>query len=425
MAIAQRPGAGATKPAPATGYPSARDLPTFKKLTDDLQSAKLLSGLQPSIRPQLKELETKLNELVSSVDGFYALIGDRNWVFHETLSSTLFQPALAAKDPDALEAAVIAQYQDELKLDIFVNQLKQLPDMTSRIPLIFKTKADFRAGRYYSVVLVLITVMDGFVNDVERERRGLHARDEDEMVAWNSVVGHHMGLRNAHRSFTKSFKATSDLEVFELHRNGIVHGNLTNFDNIIVASKAWNRLFSVADWSRSIEKAKVPEKEPATWSSIASTLKQTAENKKHNAAWSARTVSAIDGGEDALRAEPVLQAATELFSHWKSSNFGGMSFRLKPLGKAKSKAELAGQTRKNFEGFSLDDFLITQMESVAPAVSVVKAELTVNGSKHASETRWVFESKSGQSLAETQAGGNWICLESLPEGLAPGALPRF
>jgi hypothetical protein len=56
-------------------------------------------------------------------------------------------------------------------------------------------------------VLTLLSVMDGFVNDVDHgERRGLHARDADEMGAWDSVVGHHMGLTHAHLSFTKPFR---------------------------------------------------------------------------------------------------------------------------------------------------------------------------------------------------------------------------
>ncbi len=52
---------------------------------------------------------------------------------------------------------------------------------------------------------------------------------------------------------------------------------------------------------------------------------------------------------------------------------------------------------------------------------MVTALLTVNGVECPSETRWVFEGKDGRSLAETQPGGRWICLQSLPEALAQGA----
>jgi hypothetical protein len=407
---------------PSGGYGSAADLPSFKKLQGDLASVKLLVGLKPAVRPQLLKIETDLKQLINSVDTFYALVGDRNWVFHQTLPVDKLRPALDARNPDELEAALIAHYQDGVNLDFLVNQLKRLDDMRARIPLLLKAKADFRASRYYSVVLLLISVMDGFVNDVERARRGLHARDEEELVAWDSVVGHHMGLRNAHRTFTRTFKATSDEEVLDLYRNGIVHGNLTNFDNVVVASKAWNRLFAVVDWAESVEKAKVPTKPPATWASVAETIQQTAEDKRHIAAWQPRSASTQDAdGGKALFGEPVVEAANELFTHWMNSNFGGMSFRMKPMVKPKSAKELAGKTRSNFEGFKLDQFEITAVSSVAAAVSTVTAVLTVNGVECKSETRWVHETKDGRSLAETQAGGRWVCLQSLPEALAPGA----
>jgi len=48
---------------------------------------------------------------------------------------------------------------------------------------------------------VLIAVMDGAVNDLEPgNRRGLHTREDHEMVAWDSVTAHHLGLKNAQRS---------------------------------------------------------------------------------------------------------------------------------------------------------------------------------------------------------------------------------
>jgi hypothetical protein len=36
------------------------------------------------------------------------------------------------------------------------------------------------------------------------------------------------------------------------------HPDLVNFDNDIVATKAWNRLFAVADWAASRQKRAIP-----------------------------------------------------------------------------------------------------------------------------------------------------------------------
>lgn len=40
---------------------------------------------------------------------------------------------------------------------------------------------------------------------------------------------------------------------YSVFRHGIMHGMVTNFDNEVVASKAWCMLFAVCDWVDAIE----------------------------------------------------------------------------------------------------------------------------------------------------------------------------
>ncbi len=128
--------------------------------------------------------------------------------------------------------------------------LNRFPAMQSRMDLIEKARVDYQEGRFYSTVLVLLTVMDGFVNELDaHRRRGLHAREPDELNAWDSVVGHHLGLAHAHKTFTKTTSKTSSEPVFELHRHGILHGTLLNYDNPVVAAK----------WSGSEVRARISE----------------------------------------------------------------------------------------------------------------------------------------------------------------------
>ena len=92
----------------------------------------------------------------------------------------------------------------------------------------------------------------------------MHAREPDEMVAWDSLVGHHKGLLAVMPEFLRTFKKRRDDEVFELHRHGIVHGTITNYNNKVVATKAWNMLGAVADWAAAKEKeAELAEPKPA------------------------------------------------------------------------------------------------------------------------------------------------------------------
>ena len=44
-----------------------------------------------------------------------------------------------------------------------------------------------------------------------------------------------------------------------MHWHGIVHGTITRFDNVVVATKAWNMLFALVDWAAATRKARQPE----------------------------------------------------------------------------------------------------------------------------------------------------------------------
>jgi hypothetical protein len=214
-------------------------------------------------RAKLVKLEQQVRGHIAVIDRFYAVLGPRNWIVHDDLPMPLLE-AIAGMAEDDAERRLIGYYQDRENLVRLTRRLSH-PELRARSPLIERATTEFLAGRYNTCVLLLLSVMDGFVNDVDASRRrGLHARDPDEMVAWDSVVGHHMGLAHAHASFTKTFKKTSTDEVRELYRHGIVHGMLVNYNNEYIGAKAWNRLCAVRDWATSMTKAaEAPKPQPS------------------------------------------------------------------------------------------------------------------------------------------------------------------
>jgi len=146
--------------------------------------------------------------------------------------------------------------------------------------LLDKVMEDYLAGRFHAVAPVLIAQMDGMVNDVNpAQRQGLHAKEPGEMIAWDSVTAHHQGLSHALIPFQKGFQATRTDPVFEVHRHGIMHGNLISYDNEVVATKAWNLLFAVADWAYAeLNPPKPPEPEP----SLGELMGQVTENARQS-----------------------------------------------------------------------------------------------------------------------------------------------
>ena len=351
-------------------------------------------------RKQLIEVEHQLNELTKLVDDFYALLGPRNWVFHDSLSTTDVK-ALLHLTPDAAERQFIALYSME-SLRRYARHLNRHDALRIRMPLTELALQDHEAGRYYSTVFVLISVMDGFVNDFEQgQRRGLHARDADEMVAWDSVVGHHLGLAHAHRTFTKSTSKTSTDELAELQRNGIMHGTLLNFNNVVVATKAWNRLFAVADWATSREKQLVePPKQP-TFRELLVTIRTTEAAKKSMATW---RPSVLLSDDPDLAADTVQTATATYLDAWVAKNFGAMASTLSSLVAHNSVGKTAGLVREECNDQTLDRYEIVRLSHEAPAVVEVDVTLTLNGVAKPARLRWIRERNDGSPAAPNEQG---------------------
>ena len=68
-------------------YESTNDLPSFVELKRKLAAMKALRLLVPRRdRPDIKDLGRQLMRLSGTVDRFYEVRGERNWVFREHLS---------------------------------------------------------------------------------------------------------------------------------------------------------------------------------------------------------------------------------------------------------------------------------------------------------------------------------------------------
>jgi hypothetical protein len=355
-------------------------------------------------RPQLLQLEKDLDRIVSIVDRFYELLGTRHWIFHESLNLDAMEGIVEMPAAKA-EAALIRRYQDREELSFQIRMLHRFAELRSRMALIERAQIDYDEGRYYSAVLVLVAVMDGFVNDVEtHRRRGLHARESDEMAAWDSVVGHHLGLSNAHQSFTKTFRKTSNDEVYELYRNRIVHGMLTHFDNEVVATKAWNRLCAVADWAKTLgEQNRKPDPEP-TWGELLEKLRVNRENKKALEKWRPSTLTK---GESSFDSEPLYQVATRYLEAWQRQNYEQMARMASSLfTRAESHGQTAGRLRNEYSPVDLGGFDITKLDFSAPSVCNVEAVLIVDGETKLGGMRWIREDETGDP-AMPNSEGEW------------------
>ena len=179
MSGRQRPGKGDQSPVPEDGYPTARDMPTFVEFESQLKTMKGFALVMPKMRPKVRDLERSLHALTDSVDGFYRVLAGRDWVYHDQLSVDQMRAAIEAGDAEELEAYLIGFYGDPATLTRLCAQLSVMPNMPERMHLVELAREGHLAERYYSTTLTLLAVMDGFVNEIEKARRGLSSRDAD------------------------------------------------------------------------------------------------------------------------------------------------------------------------------------------------------------------------------------------------------
>lgn len=391
-----------------TPYGSAKDLPSFLEMSQLIWGGKPLTRIiARDQREMLLQVEREMDRLTTVVDDFYDRLGPRNWIFHDSLSVDKVEALLAeTSDAEMAEQRLIELYQDDEATKWWIARLRAQDGLRERLHQVERAREHYDANQFDSCVLQLITVMDGFVNDFEPDvRKGLSSRDPNDMTAWDSVVGHHMGLTHVMNTFTKTIKKRIDDEVTEVYRHGIMHGAVVNFDNVIVATKAWNMLFAIADWATATRKAAEPPEPAPSWGDTWSTLKRHAVYKKYEKEFVPSTATPTDPGFE--KNEVVLRAA-EFLGAWQHGRWGLVAVFTPPvlLG-SKSPGEVAQLAKDVFEPYDLTSWEISAVTYDQASTTEIRANVTVNDKTTEVRFRMVLRTADGNVATPTDDGATW------------------
>ncbi|MBK7127030.1 MAG: hypothetical protein IPH65_14120 [Dehalococcoidia bacterium] len=396
---------GPNKP---SAYGSAADLPSYRELTQEIQGFKLLTlFIARGQREEILVVERQMKRLTRVVDDFYERLGPRNWIFHDMLSVDSIEQLLAeTSDAESAEERLIEMYRDPETMKWWTMRLRSYQGLRERLHQIERAREHYDAEQYDSCVLHLIAVMDGFVNDFEPgERQGLHSRQPGEMAAWDSVVGHHMGLTHAMATFTKTIKKRVGEEVFELYRHGIMHGSVVRFDNVVVATKAWNMLFAVADWATATTKAAETKEPEPSWGEIWSALKRHAAYNKYQREFAATTVESSDPG---FATHEMVVLASEFLRAWEHGRWGVVAKFTPPILRgSKSDGEAARSAKETFEGQRLSDWTIISVTYDQAITVEITVQAHLNGQLADLRFRLVFWTHDGEVGIPGQDEGSW------------------
>lgn len=414
--------------------PRIQDNASLKKLREDMDNLRRFKTAYPFLKPflklfgvQIEQMEAAISEaaalentaldMLTIPDRFNALFVSRGWIIYEMLNFEVVQAAVAkaeAGDIDGAEQNLVEHYTKEtidwgLKFMLAINAFRP------RESLARKALDDYVAGRYYACIPVVLMLLDGFIDDLGY--RGFFAEGVD-LEAWDSIAAHSSGLPALARVLgaVRTHTTTETLSI--PYRHGILHGHDLNYDNKMVAAKAWAALFATRDLAIKAERKQriaPPEQPGKTWKDIFRQVKETADHKAKLEVWVPRElqighdVPSTGRPEDFGDGTPE-RRLVEFLTYWRVRNYGYMA-RCLPVSDRSHLSGAAGDLRKYYEDKRLQAFELLELSDDAAALTVIKAKLVYeeHGTEitQISDFRLLNEDGNGSVIVRGAPGSSW------------------
>lgn len=377
------------------------DLPSYSKIRKDVQGANTIGKVVKFLsffginNDSLNEAFSKIPDLKKEVehlstlpDKFNLHFAKLGWIAHESMNSPLMEKAVELADNGNIDKAetILSNHYTSTEINWLQHRFRVLPAFSIRFELIEKAYKDTLERRFYSCVPLLITIIDGAVNDISKSK-GFFS-ENTELKAWDSIASHSSGLTAIKEIFNASRKKTNSEEIFLPYRNGILHGRDLKFDNQYVVGKCWSTLFAVNDWARALKEEKehppIPEKQltlSGSWKELKKTIIEHQKWKvKSDLRWKEldnwKPRENIDVETLNFNKYSPEKTAFEIAESWKNKNYGNI---VKLVHRFSNKeinigAE-AGKIRRELENKKLISFKIKSIRDEAPATSEVTMDI--------------------------------------------------
>lgn len=419
-----------------------RDLPSLKNLLDNVQNLEDFERLLPILRPFLKHLGVKIDdieatfteakplaakvrELASIPDRFNKLFAARGWIIYDSLDVTVAQTAIAkaeAGDPDGAEQYLVDHYDGDT-VEMHLSRMIAVQAFRPRMGLALKALMDYREGRCHACVPVVLALLDGMINDLGP--RGFFAEGVN-LEAWDSIAAHSSGLAQLAKVLgaKRDNRTTDPIDI--PYRHGVLHGMDLGYDNRIAAVKAWTALFAAREWALKAERGELnapPRKPKPTWMELFRQIMENADNKARLDRWTPRSVRlGIDipstGAPDAYGEGTPERKLAEFLTAWERRNYGHMAERLsKMLTRDKTVGAIAGSLRTKYGGTLLKEFELISIRDQAAAITVVTTRLVYDDvgdeREETIEVRMMNEDATGNPVVRGKPGGEWRIITHL------------
>lgn len=390
--------------------------PKLQKLREDYENFRNLKNFWPLLKPLAKlfgadtehidsileeglELAEQIEEMVTIPDEFNDLFSDFGWIIFESMDVSAAKIAIEIVEKDGMEKAeeYLVNYFSPEWVEDRINWLNYIKGFQPRFDMALKALDDYKAGRYYSSVLVVLTLIDGWVNELNLvgfQRLGFFS-EKSQLVAWDSISAHPKGLVKLQQVFGKSRQITRTEEITIPFRNGIMHGMDLGYDNKYVASKCWAALFAVREWAIKASRNELnpPEIEPKKELSIFEIIEQYNNSRRQLrefCQWTPRKVQIgknipSKGNADDFPNNSPERIVVKFLNLWIKKNYGYMAICYPPFLEMKPII-----IRDQIGKLSLEDYELIEVIDILPTITDVKVKVKLLIETNNIETTYEF-----------------------------------
>lgn len=390
--------------------PQIRDIPKFKEMRQTMQMFKVVKAIFPFANPflrlfgietkeikealeQIPELQKDMEEITETPDKFNDIFISRGFIVFNNLSSVVVEEALNLSETsvDEAEELLVNHFTPEM-VETYLYMMHGVKAFRPRMELAEKALIDYKEERYHACIPVILALMDGLVNELNRQQNRSFFSEDSDLKAWDCITAHEKGL-NALKAVLHSGRYKTTIEEISIpYRNGILHGMDLGYANKTVAAKTWAALFAVRDWAIKAEAKQIEEPPPkpqTTWTELFQQInghnewKKSFEESFNN--WKPRQLVIgqdvpINGKDEDYAIGTPERKLVEFLNFWQKKNYGKMANCIS-LDFYSFERKMAGKTRECYESSLLNDFKILEIADSFSHITDIKVwlEVTKNG----------------------------------------------
>lgn len=408
-----------------------QDNPSHAKLIELARGVGLLEHLYqntPQLKKQHPELQSAFDEFAESKanmdalyipDSFNEKFSSTGWIAYESMPIDVAREAIKIYDENGLSDAenYLADSYDADFLSCASRGFHYPQAFASRLRLINLAKADYLDARYHACIPLLLSLLDGIVNDVTKSV-GFFASSAD-LTAWDSVAAHSSGLQTLTSLLSKGRAITTEEEITIPYRNGILHGRDLAFDNKLVAAKCWAALFAVKDWADAISDGKKnpsKAKDDFSWFELIERKKKREVIMKHFHEWSPRQPSELTHFPIKNNSETIPHDTPEFvlwgfLENWRKKRYGLMAEALLHC-HGEPKGKCAGSIKLDYSEKKLTSFEILSSIDVSPSTSRLNTLLGFSEKSIEVSISLLYVDSEGYDYVRSCNDGQWLILQA-------------